>query len=491
MVISGQNFGMTRSKSKVWLNKSPLSSSAVEFWSDSTIKIRIPPLSGSGLIYVETSGGRSRGTLYILSERLPDRSTGAFIPGKPYLSRINNSRFKPGELVILSGDKLGQRQKNSTILVNLSGKAPESVLDSPDESQYFTVPAENFSNWTDSSISFYLPEEARSGPVYVRTQAGYSNSVEIEVEPSGYIEKRSRRVLNISQSVKIDRVGALPGNSLVLWVPSPSPRPGQNVLKTESSLDPLRLDHNLQVYQLTELASGHEYSLDLNYKLSLSQLEYIIDKEDVPDHYDNLEMMEPFLRDEKDIFATYFKRTSMAVYKREKNPYAKASLLYDYVLWKMHPDSGNPEIDHTKWLTSRKTDSFGYASFFTSLCRGAGIPARIVSGVWISADIADVVTHYWSEIYLPGSGWFPVDTAAADGALSAYLAEEADPPGSWGSLDNGYLAFSRGLQRGFVFTEESKRIDFRSYSQQNIFEEWIGNLESCSIQWGNIAVIEE
>ena len=90
--------------------------------------------------FLETTGGRSDGTLYILSERLPDRSSGAFLPGKPYLSRINRSLFKPGELVVLDGDKLGTRKKNSEILVNLTGKAPESVLDEPNPEDYTAVP---------------------------------------------------------------------------------------------------------------------------------------------------------------------------------------------------------------------------------------------------------------------------------------------------------------------------------------------------------------
>ncbi|MDD4834337.1 MAG: S-layer homology domain-containing protein [Lutispora sp.] len=57
-----------------------------------------------------------------------------------------------------------------------------------------------------------------------------------------------------------------------------------------------------------------------------------------------------------------------------------------------------------------------YASLFTALCRAAGIPSRLVAGYWIEQDMEenigmDVSTerHAWSEFYLPGEGWIPVE----------------------------------------------------------------------------------
>ena len=491
MIISGQNFGLTRSKSRVWLDESPLPASAVEFWSDTTVKVRMPSLSGSGLVFLETPGGRSEGALYILSERLPDRSSGAFLPGKPYLSGINSSRFHPGELVILNGDKLGRRQKNSIILVNLTADAPESVLDIPDESSYLPVPRENISNWTDDIVAFFLPDEAKSGPLYIRTASGYSNPVSIDVEEQAGCELSDAREMTLSQNISISRVGALPGNTLVLWVPSPAEYPGRTVLEEKRSLEPVRREGSLQLIRLEELASSHEYEVDFSYRLVSRRIDCTLSSSDVSVNYDNLEMMERWLGDSRDIPAGYFRRTSSAVVKREKNPYKKASLIYDYVLWKMSLVSESPGPDHTLWVNGRKADTFGYAVFFTALNRAAGVPARVVSGVWFPPESNEGIVHYWSEVYLPGFGWFPVDCAAADGAFRTILPEEADSPGGWGYLDNGYIPFSRGNLEVFPFSEESERIDFRSYSQQNMFEEWIGNLDSCFINWKNIAILEE
>jgi hypothetical protein len=423
------------------------------------------------LVFLETAGGKSRGALYIFSDRLPDHSTGAFLPGKPYLSGINSRRFRPGELVILSGDKLGERRENSAILINLTGQAPDSVLDIPDEEQYLKVPEEYIYNWTDNSASFFLPENAKSGPVYVRTAAGYSNPVTIDVELSARIETGSERTVRISQKIVVDRVGALPGSSLALWVPAPADRMGQTLESIQRNRAPIRYDGNLQVVRLTELTSGHKYLVDMRYTLKLESLSYQVDKTRIPVNYDNRDMMGSWLQDTPDIPVDYFTRTAGAVVKRERNPYEKARLLFDYILWKMEVDQESASEDYSLWLTHRKTDDFGYASFYAALNRAVDVPARIVSGIWIPEGARKGVPHYWTEVYLPGVGWFPVDTAAADGLFDSYLQEGAEAPGGWGHLDNGYVAFSRGEQRGLPFSEKSKRIDFRFYSQQNISEE--------------------
>ena len=61
----------------------------------------------------------------------------------------------------------------------------------------------------------------------------------------------------------------------------------------------------------------------------------------------------------------------------------------------------------------------GYAMLFTALCRAAGIPARFVWGMARPAPGADnrfgaIASHNWSEFYVPGTGWVPVDPQAPE-----------------------------------------------------------------------------
>jgi hypothetical protein len=49
---------------------------------------------------------------------------------------------------------------------------------------------------------------------------------------------------------------------------------------------------------------------------------------------------------------------------------------------------------------------------FVSLCRASGIPARFQAGTRASIGGDDREFHRWSEVYLPGYGWIPVDSSA-------------------------------------------------------------------------------
>ncbi len=61
-----------------------------------------------------------------------------------------------------------------------------------------------------------------------------------------------------------------------------------------------------------------------------------------------------------------------------------------------------------------------FAHVVIALCRSIGIPARYVSGYLFAADETEddaesdepieVETHAWSEIALPGGGWWPIDS---------------------------------------------------------------------------------
>ena len=236
MILNGKNFGMTRGKSRVYLDNVPLTASFIESWSDDSLHIRIPQIKSSGLVSVETSGGRSQGALYILSERVPGLATGAFLPGKPYLAGINNRSFYPGDLIILKGDKMGMLKRNSRILVNLSDSTPRGPLDLPDVSLYLPVPEDHIYSWQDGGIAFFLPDAAASGSVYVQTSAGFSNPVSIEVLKKGVTRLESPRNVTVLQDVTVSHVGALPGNSLSLQIPLPEDRPGQKMTGMDRDL---------------------------------------------------------------------------------------------------------------------------------------------------------------------------------------------------------------------------------------------------------------
>lgn len=85
-----------------------------------------------------------------------------------------------------------------------------------------------------------------------------------------------------------------------------------------------------------------------------------------------------------------------------------------------------------------------YNFAFMALCRAAGIPARYTGGIVLRsgreteydpAMTEDAVFHRWSEVFLDGFGWFPVDCSRASGEMIRY----GNPDNYYGRLPAGLL----------------------------------------------------
>jgi len=101
----------------------------------------------------------------------------------------------------------------------------------------------------------------------------------------------------------------------------------------------------------------------------------------------------------------------------ESNPYRKAKLVFDFVVSHMRGFRDDVN-DAASAFASRESECGGYAHLFIALCRGAGVPARPVTGLarlqpgeWRWPE--GVGTHVWAEFYLPDYGWIPVDPTHA------------------------------------------------------------------------------
>jgi len=76
-------------------------------------------------------------------------------------------------------------------------------------------------------------------------------------------------------------------------------------------------------------------------------------------------------------------------------------------------------IDVSELQRARRGVCQDFAHYLIALCRSVGVPARYVSGYLFAADSRDsaappadevlVQTHAWTEIAIPGAGWWPLD----------------------------------------------------------------------------------
>jgi sugar lactone lactonase YvrE len=120
---------------------------------------------------------------------------------------------------------------------------------------------------------------------------------------------------------------------------------------------------------------------------------------------------------------------------RPDNPYWIARDIYDYLHSKMvYTRIGGWDVAPT--VLQRGSGSCSeYAFVYIAMCRAAGLPARYVGSVVARGEDAcfDFVYHRWVEVYLPGTGWVPVDPSGGD------QESPRDQAMFFGHLDNRFL----------------------------------------------------
>ncbi|MGE5654052.1 MAG: transglutaminase-like domain-containing protein, partial [Bacillota bacterium] len=119
----------------------------------------------------------------------------------------------------------------------------------------------------------------------------------------------------------------------------------------------------------------------------------------------------------------------------EKTEAGKVAKIASFVQNHLDPYQGSEERSALWALNNGWGGIREKARLFTALCRAAGVPARVVTGLrYASSSLSSyavnvtypliTTTSLWAEAYLPGAGWTPMDFAADQpvfGQLSAYL----------------------------------------------------------------------
>lgn len=132
-----------------------------------------------------------------------------------------------------------------------------------------------------------------------------------------------------------------------------------------------------------------------------------------------------------------------------------------------------------KWESADRVLRNGHGSCseynfaFISLARLNGLPARYVGASALRSAgprYEDTVHHRWTEVYLPGHGWFPVDASRNDG-------EDGTPVNRWfGRTSASLLVLMRGeggsshpLRWGYVAAVDARRFGDARLSKRKRF----------------------
>ncbi|MCI0513720.1 transglutaminase-like domain-containing protein [candidate division KSB1 bacterium] len=168
-----------------------------------------------------------------------------------------------------------------------------------------------------------------------------------------------------------------------------------------------------------------------------------------------------------------------------RQPAQLVRLFFNYLITEVHYVR-DLVWDPAPMVIQRKSGScseYNYA--FIALCRAAGIPCRYTGGIILRTDgttrydsslVEDAVFHRWSEVLLPGVGWFPVDCSRGSGEIARF----GNPYNQFGRLPSGVLQTMHGDGAGdspLAWDYLSKeKVNFKTSNQEAKVGFWLANV---------------
>ena len=499
LVITGESFGDDRQGGEVHIaGIRPTSSSYIE-WSDERISVRIPPGADSGLVSVITRNGKSEGMLFTNRDHIPVILEGPSQPGYPYIEEITPTNGSVGTLITITGVNFGSDRGDGKVYFTsvaageTTDQQGQTELDSmipASESHY------DYNMWRDREIGVYVPDGVTSGNIKVETDRGISNAAYFEVtEPVGTKQLGQKRGYQLQYGVQIDNYIGEDQNSIYVWVPTVHKGLYQDNIEISTDITPYWDSlANVKVYLFENIEPFRSYTATHTIWFERAGVETQVNPDKVVSQYDTeRKLFEAFTESDFIVPADDEKIVKLAasIVGRERNPYRKARLIYDYILENYTYTEDPAEKEVVKSVSKNEGDGYIYAVLYTALLRAAGVPSRPVAGYLVYGNKRTTV-HYWSEFYLEKFGWVPVDPVLGDGVRFMDVPEAAEPAEFYfGNMDNQHITFSRGIIETTQMIPRGNTVEKnRSYSFQRIYEEASPSVANYRSIWDDVTIIE-
>ncbi len=496
--VVGRNFGPSRGESRVEIAGVRPTASSYVSWKDDLIELRVPVTVNSGLVYVETKSGKSRPRLFMNRDRLPYRPQGALsAKSGPAIESLSANQGAVGSLLMITGLNFGANRNEGRVEFAWAGSAGFSGP-GPQGSSGYTSAEElslAYESWTDKEIRVRVPDGAATGGVRVVTEKGSSDAIFFRVEGSpGTKIIHDRRTYSISYFVSLTKVKSGGRNDLYLWIPRPALSANQREVNVLSqSHVPIVPDYRgVAVYRLRNLKSDAPVTVSQAYTVQVYAVNTEIRAEAVrqppdpaPALYARYTIPDSRVPSEDPVLAAAVRKAA----GREKNPQKIARALYSLLLGEVKYTADHVHESPLDAWKDGTADSYSMAILYCALLRAAGVPALPVSGYLIGGD-KKAVRHFWTEYYLYGLGWIPVDPVLGSGAdVAGFEAPMEDREKYFGNLDNRHLAISRGVIELSPMTPDGRTsVKERQFALQDLFEESSGKLEAYSSFWSDLEV---
>lgn len=491
--IKGKNFS-TRENSILTIGGIRPVQSSILKWTDNIIQIKISKNISSGLVILETKHGRANGGLFTNQQDVPVVLTDQSVPGQPRIESIIPPKAEIGQEIIIKGDFFGFSMHNAS--VSFSSEILSTKSKNMDEStQTFNGPEYCIEKWSNDLIKIRIPDGAVSGHIQVQTAQGPSNKVYLQVEENIGSRKIShKRSYHVYQMLDVVDIFSSGDNQLYIWYPRIATTSRQKALQLQG-IDPKPQEEDMDGYmlfQLNNLRTGSMRRIIITSFFDCYNMESDIQTERIKDGFSyNNKLYRKFTSSDKLVSLDNpgLKRIAEAVIGQEENPYFKAKKVFDFLLTKLEYDQNSETDDPMLVLDLGKGNAWSYSLLFCALCRSVKIPSRIVGG-YLASESKRIVPHFWTEFYIMGFGWLPVDLILAEKVyLGTIISVMEANDYYFGNLDNRHITISRGLKAVPVMQNGSrKKYHHRKPWLQEHHEESIGALDHYRTNWHNLAV---
>lgn len=498
MVILGSNFGSERGDGRVEFDGAGPTASSYLGWYSDRIELKVPLYAESALVRVVTPAGESNAMMFMSRDLLPTSPAGASsVSLGPSIESLSSDAGAIGSLLVIKGLNFGANRGDSSVLFTWTGETSIQVPNE-DHGRGTVSPSEalgEYEGWSDKEIRVRVPDGAVTGGVTVRTARGSSAVRYFQVvDAPGAKTYAGRKTYALSTFVAISRVKATVPSALYLWMPFPVESPSQRSVKALGrSAEPLFPDHKgLSAYRIVDPAPDTLYTLSQDYVAHVYGVATDIKPDrikappaPVPPLYTTMVTADALVpADHPDVTALARKAVG-----REKNPYRQAKAILDALGSAIAYDASASAPTPAEALKGGKADAWDTALLYTAALRAAGIPALPVAGV-VMDDSKRAWPHAWTEFYIYGFGWVPVDPTLALGASpGSFVAPFSDRSLYFGSMDDRHIAFSRGLAQVDRLTPDGRTVTApRRYSFQTVFEEATGEIAAYTSFWSDVEI---
>jgi transglutaminase-like putative cysteine protease len=496
LTIRGEHFGSERNES-VYITiagAAPTNSSYVS-WQDDFIQVRVPEFAEAGLVYVHRGPNKSNPALFSNIAAMPEPVLGTETGSSPRISSLEPNSGPVGSLITIFGNNFGSSREGAGVWFSWDAEAaPSAPAEIRSANAVAVLDADfGYELWSEREIRVRVPDGAISGNLEVRTPKGNSLSVFFDVTGKpGTKTFKDMRSYTLSYTTDIVTEDAETPNSLYLWLPRPAVSSSQpNVELLSRSMEPYVENYRgTSLYRLANLRPGDSARITLSYVADVYAVETSVRPQNIkqdensPIHTIYTQPASLIPSDNPEIIAR-----AAAITGRERNPYNKAKLIYDWLIKEGGIQGEALQEGAVEALEEKKADSYRAALLFCALARASGVPALPAAGVLVDRR-QRTSRHYWAEFWIDALGWIPVDPALGAGIAPAdFNLREDHAVWYFGNLDSQRVAFSRGQTtlsqmdpRGRTSTRR------REFTLQNLWEEATGGLESYSSLWSDVII---